>query len=290
MRDRLIITITDLDGSQYFNVHQMVKKIGLAILFLIMISFASGTFIIRTLVNNISSLEYKKEKLKKLTLNHQQNISELNSLIGQKSLELKTFTNTLKDIEHLIGLKGDEYSTLQERVDMAKLSSGKRHHLLRSIPNESPLLMTTVTDKFGWRSHPITKRRVFHKGIDLRAKLNTEAYASADGIVEYAGYNKRSGFGKLIVIVHNYGFKSYYAHLNKLSVKVGDIVRKGEQIALTGNTGRSNGPHLHYEIRYLGTAINPINFINWNINNYESIFNTTTEIKWQSLVSLIAKN
>lgn len=289
MRDRLI-TVTDLDGSEYFNIHQGVKKIGLTFLFLTMICLASSTFIIKTLVNNISSLEYKKERLQKLTLNHEQNIFQLNSLIGQKSLELKKFTDTLKDVEHLIGLKGIEYASYRERADTAKLDIGKKLQVLRNLPSESPLSMTTVTDKFGWRTHPITKRKVFHKGIDLRAKLNTEVYTSAEGIVEYAGYNKRSGFGKLVVITHNYGFRSYYAHLNKISVRVGEIVSKGQQIALSGNTGRSNGPHLHYEIRHVGIPVDPINFINWNIDNYESIFNTTREIKWQPLVNLIAKS
>ncbi len=290
MRDRLIITVTDLEGSQYFNVHQIVKKIGLIILFFSMVSFASGSFIIKTLVNTISSLEYKKGKLKELTFNHEQNISELNSLIGQKNVELKKFTDTLKEIELLIGLKGTEYATIQERVDTVKLGTGKRLQVLRKLPSESPLSVTTVTDEYGWRIHPISKRRVFHKGIDLRAKMNTDVYTSAEGVVEYAGYNKKSGFGKLVVISHNYGFKSYYAHLNKISVKAGDIVSKGQQIALSGNTGRSNGPHLHYEIRHVGILVNPINFINWNIDNYESIFTTTTEIKWQSLVNLIAKS
>ncbi|NOR71120.1 MAG: peptidoglycan DD-metalloendopeptidase family protein [Methylomarinum sp.] len=124
----------------------------------------------------------------------------------------------------------------------------------------------------------------------LKARRNTVVYAPADGIVEYAGFNKKSGFGNLLIIAHNYGFKSYYAHLNKTKVKFGDVVSKGQEIALTGNTGKSSGPHLHYEVRYVGVSIDPVNFINWNINQYESIFKTTTGIKWQSLVKMIAKN
>lgn len=290
MRDRLIITITDLEGSKHFNVHQIVKKIGLVILIFTIVSFTSGAILITILIDNVSSLETKKDSLKKLNFNHEQSITQLSSQIEQKTLELKTFSDSLEDIESLIGLKDDKDLSLQERVDLAKISSEQKSHMLRAIPNGSPLDLTKVTGKFGWRNHPVTKKRAFHKGIDLKAKLNTQTYTAADGVVEYAGFNERSGFGNLVIIIHNYGFKSYYAHLNKVSVKVGDIVSRGQEIALTGNTGRSSGPHLHYEVRYIGVSINPINFINWNINDYESIFKTTTGIKWQSLIKMIAKN
>jgi len=290
MHDRIIITVTDLDGSKHFNVHQVIKKIILAVILLTITTFATGSIIIKVLINDVEDLENKKDKLNKLSINHEQNINELNSLITQKSLELKTFTDSLEGIENLIGRKKDKDLSLKERVDLAKISSTQRYHMLSSIPSGSPIVTSKVTDKFGWRSHPIKKKKVFHKGIDLKAKMNTVVFAPADGIVEYAGFNKNSGFGNLIVIVHNYGFKSYYAHLNKIKVKFGDVISKGQEIALTGNTGLSSGPHLHYEVRYVGISIDPANFINWNINNYESFFKSTTGIKWKSLINMIAKN
>ena len=290
MRDRIIITVTDLDGSKHFNVHQIIKKILLAVILLTITTFATGSIIIKVLINEVDTLENKKDKLNALNISYEQNINELNSQITQKGLELKTFTDSLEGIENLIGLKEDKNLSLKERVDLAKISSTQRYHMLNSIPNGSPINTSKVTDKFGWRVHPIKKKKVFHKGIDLKAKMNTVVHSSANGIVEYAGFNKKSGFGNLLIISHNYGFKSYYAHLNKIKVKFGDIVTKGQEVALTGNTGLSSGPHLHYEVRYVGVSINPANFINWNINNYESIFKLTTGIKWQSLVNMIAKN
>ena len=290
MHDRIIITVTDLDGSKHFNVHQVIKKIILAVILLTITTFATGSIIIKVLINDVEDLENKKDKLNKLSINHEQNINELNSLITQKSLELKTFTDSLEGIENLIGRKKDKDLSLKERVDLAKISSTQRYHMLSSIPSGSPIVTSKVTDKFGWRSHPIKKKKVFHKGIDLKAKMNTAVLAPADGIVEYAGFNKNSGFGNLVIIIHNYGFKSYYAHLNKIKVKFGDVISKGQEIALTGNSGLSSGPHLHYEVRYVGISIDPANFINWNINNYESFFKSTTGIKWKSLINMIAKN
>lgn len=290
MRDRIIITVTDLEGSKHFNVHQIIKKILLAIFLLTIITFATGTIIIKVLINDVENLENKKDKLNELNISHEKNINELNSLITQKSLELKTFSDGLESIENLIGLKEDKDLSLKERIDLAKISSTQRHYMLSNIPNGSPIISSRVTDEFGWRNHPIKKKKVFHKGIDLKAKMNTVVHSPANGTVEYAGFNKKSGFGNLLIITHNYGFKSYYAHLNKIKVKFGEVVSKGQEVALTGNTGLSSGPHLHYEVRYIGVSINPANFINWNINNYESIFKLTTGIKWQSLVNMIAKN
>lgn len=290
MRDRLIITITDFNGSKHFNAHQIIKKIILAIVLLILMSFIVGFFVINTLSNNVEKLANKKSELTTLNNNYEQSIELLNTQIEQKTLELKNFSDSLENIESLIGLTDDKALSLQERVDLAKISTVHKHHMLNSIPNGSPLHTMKVSGNFGWRIHPTLNKKKFHKGIDLKAKRKTSIFAPADGVVSYIGYQKKSGFGKLLVLTHNYGFKTYYAHLNKIPVKLGQIIIKGQEIALSGNTGRSSGPHLHYEVRYIGVSIDPINFINWDIENYDSIFKTATGIKWQYLVEMITKN
>lgn len=112
-----------------------------------------------------------------------------------------------------------------------------------------PLEHSVVNSDFGWR-----KGR-FHSGIDLDLEVGDDVYASFDGIVKKADYV--SGYGNLVVIKHFNGLESYYAHLSKINVVLGDTVAAGDKIALGGNTGRSTGPHLHYELRYRGAAINP---------------------------------
>ncbi|WP_434658509.1 M23 family metallopeptidase [Sulfurimonas sp. NW9] len=118
----------------------------------------------------------------------------------------------------------------------------------------------------------------------MKAKFNTPVYATADGIVEWAGLHRRSGFGKLVILEHVYGFKSYFGHLNKIVVKSGQFVKKGDLIAYTGNSGLSNGPHLHYEIRFIHRALNPYYFIKWTQQNYDEIFKKEKKIPWQSLI------
>ncbi len=112
-----------------------------------------------------------------------------------------------------------------------------------------PLGKSKVNSDFGWR-----KSR-FHSGIDLDLEIGDDIFASFDGIVKKSDYV--SGYGNLVVIKHYNGLETYYAHLSKILVMEGDTVDSGEKIALGGNTGRSTGPHLHYEIRYRGAAINP---------------------------------
>lgn len=128
---------------------------------------------------------------------------------------------------------------------------------------DSPLKLFHITSNYGWRIHPIFKKRIFHDGIDLRSKLNTPVYAVADGIVEYVGLNGSltSGYGKYIRINHGDGLKSFYAHLNSYNVISGQKVKRGQQIALSGNTGGSQAPHLHFGARKNNTKLNPLDFL-----------------------------
>lgn len=218
MRDRLIITITDFNGSKHFNAHQIIKKIIFAIAVLILSSFIIGFIVINILSNNVESLNNKKTELTTLNNDYEQRIGLLSSQIEQKTLELKNFSDSLENIESLIGLNDDKDLPLQERVDLAKISSVHKHHMLNSIPNGSPLRTIKINGNFGWRIHPTLNKKKFHKGIDLKAKRKTPIFAPADGIVSYIGFQKKSGFGKLLILTHNYGFKTYYAHLNKIPV------------------------------------------------------------------------
>ncbi|MDD3283240.1 MAG: M23 family metallopeptidase [Candidatus Cloacimonetes bacterium] len=117
-----------------------------------------------------------------------------------------------------------------------------------------------ISDHYGTRIHPITKNMEFHYGIDFANETGTPIYASAAGIVLHASY--LSGYGKRIVLDHGNGYQSVYAHLYSSKVKKGDVVKKGQIIALMGNSGLSTGPHLHYEVHYHDRKMNPANYLN----------------------------
>ena len=125
-----------------------------------------------------------------------------------------------------------------------------------SNPLRVPLVLTS---KYGYRPHPVTGRYQFHEGIDLRAAVGTRVYASQKGKVIFAG--RKNGYGKIVGIEHAGDFTTWYGHLSRIRVKDGQTVNRGKVIGLSGNTGISTGPHLHFEIRYKGRSEKPTKYI-----------------------------
>ncbi len=115
---------------------------------------------------------------------------------------------------------------------------------------------------FGNRLHPIYHKYIFHKGVDLAGRIGDPIYAAGDGYVSYtnSGGTGRAGYGLNVVIDHGFGYQTRYAHLSKILVTPGQFVKRGELIAELGNTGGSVGPHLHYEVLFMGANVNPINY------------------------------
>ena len=138
----------------------------------------------------------------------------------------------------------------------------KRTHLItarfEATPSIRPLY-GRVMSRYGWRRHPVSKKRRFHKGIDIASWAGAPIHVTEDGIVEYAGWSRT--FGYVVVVNHNYGYRTYYAHCSQILVKRKEIVKKGQVIAQVGSTGLSTGPHLHYEIRKWNQRLNPIAYL-----------------------------
>lgn len=124
-----------------------------------------------------------------------------------------------------------------------------------AVPSGTPTDYVRISSPFGSRIHPITHKRHGHKGIDLAAPRNTPVYATADGVVTYSGRN--GGYGNFVKLNHQNGYKTAYAHMNKISVRKGKTVKKGDLIGYVGSTGASTGNHLHYEVYYQDKLIDP---------------------------------
>ena len=123
----------------------------------------------------------------------------------------------------------------------------------------APINNYTVTSRFGDRTDPISHTESYHNGIDLAAEFGEKIFASMSGEVEFAGYD--SSYGNYVKIKHSSSFKTVYAHCSKLNVKTGDKVKAGQVIALVGSTGRSTGPHLHFEVLCNDIKVNPENYV-----------------------------
>lgn len=145
--------------------------------------------------------------------------------------------------------------------EITKLA-GEKENLLAAIPAIQPVSnedLSRMASGYGWRTDPFTKVRKFHHGMDFTAPRGTPVYATGDGKVTKAD-NTVSGYGNHIVIDHGFGYETLYAHLHKYNVKRGQTVKRGDVIGFVGSTGRSQAPHLHYEVFKDGTRVNPINF------------------------------
>ena len=133
--------------------------------------------------------------------------------------------------------------------------------MLRCIPAIQPVAnknLKYTASGYGMRIDPIYKTTKFHAGMDFSANIGTPVYATGDGVVKKAGW--QSGYGKIIIINHGFGYETWYAHLNDYDVRVGQKVVRGEVIGEVGNTGKSTGPHLHYEVHVKGKVVNPVNY------------------------------
>ena len=158
----------------------------------------------------------------------------------------------LDNLSRVVNDRSDKLMALETMLLQNQLS----RKLLPSIP---PVHTGFYSSNFGWRIDPFTGANAMHEGVDFMASVGTPIYASAGGVVDYAGLHPQ--YGNMVEIDHGNDIVTRYAHASKLLVKVGQVVRRGEKIAEVGSTGRSTGSHLHFEVRYKGIAQNPVRFL-----------------------------
>ena len=178
-------------------------------------------------------------------------------------------TNTTKRIDVLRKELAIQSKSLDDILKMAKA----KDKLLAASPAIQPVRnenLKSMVSGFGYRTDPFTKARKMHEGMDFTAKTGTPIYATGDGVVERAD-NTASGFGNHIVIRHGFGYETLYAHLSRYKCRSGQRIKRGDIIGYVGSTGRSEGPHLHYEVHKNGKIVNPLNFYYGNISAVEYV-------------------
>jgi murein DD-endopeptidase MepM/ murein hydrolase activator NlpD len=149
-----------------------------------------------------------------------------------------------------------QMKSFDEITDMVK----NKEKLLASIPSIQPVSnknLNRIGSGFGYRIDPVYKDRRAHMGMDFTAPQGTPIYATGDGKVVDAGFNT-GGFGNRVIINHGYGYQSWYGHMFRIKARVGETVKRGEVIGYVGNTGKSTGPHCHYEVHHNGIPVDPI--------------------------------
>lgn len=206
------------------------------------------------------------EELRRMGAGGSDKYSYLSKLPNSKLLQ-----DTKAEIDKLERRLHAQSLSFTELMKLAK----EKEKMLSHIPAIQPVRNTELKrgiSGFGWRIDPHYRRRSMHTGVDFTADRGTEIFATGDGYVEEIE-NKRWGYGKSIIINHGFGYKTRYAHLSKFEVKKGQKVKRGELIGLIGSTGKSTGPHLHYEVVKDGVKINPIGFFHSDLTpeQYEQL-------------------
>jgi murein DD-endopeptidase MepM/ murein hydrolase activator NlpD len=171
-------------------------------------------------------------------------------------------SSLMRDMHEQIEELNRASTNQQDEFESLIKSLEDQQNLLASTPAIQPLAKDTkswVTSRFGYRLSPFTGRREFHKGYDVSAKEGTLILATADGVVTFTG--NKGLLGDILIIDHGHGFVTRYGHCQKFLKKVGQRVKRWEPIALVGNTGRSTGPHVHYEVQLNGLPVNPEKYI-----------------------------
>jgi len=301
VKDLFSITISDVHGSRDYTFNQLMRKFALySIIFILFVMLASAGAI-WWLTKETNELEQKRAEAQ---IEHQKMLAQkqeeyirldkakraLQLELDNKSKQAQFLDQTLQGLEDLIGVSPNENQPVVDRVKIVQLNTIEKKLMLEAIPNGRPVkIFEGISSKFGWRIHPVTGKREFHRGLDYRGKIGNPIIATADGVVEYSGYHKKSGYGNLVIIDHVNGFRTLFGHMSKRLVKSGDFVHKGQIIGRIGSTGLSSGPHVHYEVSFIQRKLNPVPFVNWNLKHYNQIFKQVKEVPWGSLTQNVKK-
>ncbi|AHF01445.1 peptidase M23 [Thiomicrospira aerophila AL3] len=300
MKNRISITISDIRGAKHYSISAFLKKfvllifvLGLTLAVVVMMSFI-WTY---DQYEQLKYRQYQSEsaflaRIEQYQVQRDRIIAEKNYVLDQLDAterQVVFLDETLRSLEDLVGTQSEQdVFDIEERVKLLQLSALEKQFLLQALPTGRPVAdFQGVSSGYGWRSHPVRGTREFHSGIDYRGNRGDGVIATADGIVEFAGYSKGSGYGNLIILSHAFGFRTYYAHLDSMQVRPGQYVRSGELIGGIGNTGVSTGPHLHYEVTFIQRKLDPAPFVRWNLENYEDIFEQVEGVPWGSLVQAV---
>ena len=250
-------------------------------LFVGLLSFLTYSYVTRTLDLN------ELERLRVANNRQNQDLLQLAADLDDVRMELNALAQTDARVRQLADLdeepaelpiavggvaeeSGELVDALQREINQLMVEIEQRRQSqedVRNLLNDQVSLSRAtpkgwptkgwMTSYFGMRKSPFTGNRVMHDGLDIAANVGTPVVATADGIVARVEY--QAGYGKTVVIDHGYGYRTLFGHNSRILVKPGERVKRGDQIALVGNTGRSTGPHVHYELRLNGVPIDPRN-------------------------------
>ncbi|NDP20844.1 MAG: peptidoglycan DD-metalloendopeptidase family protein [Paludibacter sp.] len=183
-----------------------------------------------------------------------------NTEFFEQLLDMTNSEIVVSTTKKLNELKKQLYIQSKSYDDLVLLAKNKEK-MLQHLPAIQPVLnkdLTRMASGYGWRIDPVYHTRRFHEGMDFTAPIGADIFATGNGTIQSAGWQQ--GYGNCVQVNHGYGYLTLYGHMSAIKVRVGQSVKRGDVIGLVGSTGKSTGPHLHYEVHYKGTVMNPQNY------------------------------
>lgn len=205
--------------------------------------------------NNLYRVIFQADSVPEAVRHNSMAMSRSNDLGSTPSIDILNDTRAkADDVEKQLYIQSKSYDELAELI-------GEHADRLLHVPAIQPVLnrdLRRLASGFGYRIDPVYRTRRMHQGMDFSAPVGTDIFATGAGKVVFAGW--KQGYGNTVIIDHGFDYQTVYAHMYKIKVRTGQKVTRAEVIGLVGNSGKSTGPHLHYEVRYKDHAVDPLNY------------------------------
>ena len=294
MKESVVISVSSISGTRHFQLGKWYRHCLKGFGYFILAGILTTAGVIYYLVNEVDFAKLKQRELENRSMSLNEEVSSLKELrdslqsdLLEREEKMQTVSDRLGDLEKVLGVEEDDGDAkIESRLDTAAITSSVRVEMLNRIPNGAPVKEGRISSGYGKRVHPVTGDVKFHRGQDFAVNVGTAIYAPADGVVEVTRPSNQ-GSGNYMRLQHSFGFTSSYSHMSKFEVQMGDFVQKGDLIGYSGNTGLTSGPHLHYEIRFVGRSLDPKPFVDWGLNDFDTIFTKIRGVRWESLVSKV---
>lgn len=269
MRERLFITISDDRNLRQYAVNRFVGRLLIYALSGHTLLFVVGFAGLAWMAAEYDTLRFARQSLA-TTL--RQETAETRRQREAAQGEMDKLRRQIQDKREQLNIISQVAEAAPAKVSFSiphfsaatRLAADDARLFELTLPAGAPIADMPMSSAFGNRLHPIHNVPMFHYGVDFSVPVDTPVSSTADGVVEYVR-ESGTGYGRLVTIRHAHEFRTAYAHLHQTLVVPGQIVRKGDVIALSGNSGASTGPHLHYEILYQGKPLNPAPFVAMNV-------------------------
>ncbi len=259
------------------------RALWLWILATLALAFLISALFITYFSSGVAKMRYEQARLVRQNL-------QLQEQIARKKEFYKHIRDRIHEAQVEIGEEGQKRDLRGLKRFLSRMGEVQKEVVVTALPHGYPADVSRISSAFGYRIHPIYHDRRFHRGIDFPGKIGIPVRATADGIVKMAE-STDGGYGNVVKITHNFGFETIYGHmLSNLQVHKGDFIKRGTVIGYLGNTGLSTGPHLHYEVRYLGMAIDPAPFLKLDAQNFPEHALASFRIYWRPLIAAILES